>query len=92
MDNWFLQSLYRDGSADGDETTENEFHMHIDGEPTFISGNVNAESLPLDPAVKLSLRNTQDIFIKTISMEGLGMWTDSKAPSPQEASFKTFAV
>ncbi len=31
VDSWLLQSLYSDGSADGDESPAIEFHMQVDG-------------------------------------------------------------
>ncbi len=84
VDSWLLQSLYRDQFKDGDESTGIEFQMHVDGEPTFISGDVNAESLPLDPGVILSLGNTQGFSIKTVSKGGLGTWTESQELDTQE--------
>ena len=72
VDSWLLQSLYRDASPDGDESTTIEFHLQVDDGPTFISGDFDAESIPLDPAVKLSLRNTQKDSIKTITVQVIG--------------------
>ena len=92
VDSWLLQSLYRDGLAEGDETTKIEFQMHINGEPTFISGKVNAESLPLGPPVKLSLWNSQGSSMMTVTEGEHGPGTDSKESSTQEDSFETFTV
>ena len=72
VDSWLLQSLYRDASPDGDEPAAIEFHLQVDDGPTFMSGDFDAESLPLDPAVKLSLRNIQEDSIKSVTVQVIG--------------------
>ncbi len=72
VDSWLLQSLYRDASPDGDEPAAIEFHLQIDDRPTFISGDFDAESIPLDPAVKLSLRSIQEDSIKSVTVQVIG--------------------